>query len=182
MPRRPLLGPRLRLRPMDADDRALYRALYTDADVMAAIAPPLTAEQAERVFSRMLAHDTRDRPGHRHWIVETHAGERLGIAALLRDGPRAELGVMLLPSAWKRRVSTEAFELLLPHAFGPLGLELVDAQRPDDAHARVIDRLLTPFGFVRGAPTRPGGARWLLPRPVFIQRNLRPVGIQPRDR
>lgn len=161
-----LLTPRLKLRLMDSDDdKRLYRELYTSPEVMARIVAPLSAEAVDAAFERVRHHNRQDEPGHRFWTIAARdTGEALGLAALLREGGRAELGVMLLPAAWQRRVSTEAFTAVLPHAFGAMGLDLVDAQRPDDDHALVIDRLLAPFGFERGPATRPGCARWLLPR------------------
>jgi hypothetical protein len=178
-----LVTDRLRLRLLAPRDAALFVGLYTDAAVMARIMPPLDVAAATRAFEAACRHNGRANPGHRHWAIEARDdGRGLGIAALLREGTRAELGVMLRPEAWNRRVSGEAFAALLPHAFEDPTLALIDAQRPDDDHALRIDRLLAPFGFIRGPATRPGCARWLLPRPVFMQRNPVTVGIQPPDR
>ena len=157
---------RLRLRLLDQRDERLFCHLYTDPDVMRRIVPPLSAEAAVASFDRACRHNRRDQPGHRFWAIEDKAvATGIGIAALLRGGDRAELGVMLRPEQWNRGVSSEAFVPLIDHAFLGMGLALVYAERPDDDHARVIDRLLGRFAF-RRAPERaaPGQARWELPR------------------
>lgn len=160
---------RLRLRLIDARDAALYRALYTSPEVMRHIAPPLGAQEADAAFERVCRHNARAEPGHRYWaIVDRSSDEGLGLAALHRQGARAELGVMLLPGAWSRGVSREAFSVLLPYAFAAMGLEQVDAERPDDGHALRIDRLLRPFGFERAPPTRRDHARWTVTRTTVL--------------
>lgn len=157
---------RLRLRLLDHRDAHLFCHLYTDPDVMRRIAPPLSAEAAARAFGRACRHNGKDQPGHRFWAIEDNpTATGIGLAALLRSGDRAELGVMLAPGQWNRGVASEAFVPLIDHAFVGMGLALVYAERPDDDHALVIDRLLGRFAF-RRAPqhTAPGQARWELPR------------------
>lgn len=157
---------RLRLLHEQQDDAALYAHLYTDPAVMARIAAPLPAEAAARAFHAACRHNRKAQPGHRVWAIEEKASAAgLGIAALLRSGERAELGVMLRPAQWNRGIASEAFVPLIDHAFLGMGLALVYAARPDDDHARLIDRLLDRFAF-RRAPEHaaPGQARWELPR------------------
>jgi RimJ/RimL family protein N-acetyltransferase len=158
--------PRLRLRLLDAQDEALFCHLYTDPDVMRRILPPLSMEAAVGSFRHACRHNTRDTPGHRFWTIEDKASNASpGMAALLRSGDSAELGVMLRKGWWNQGISSEAFAPLLGHAFQGMGLLSIHAQRPDDEHARLIDRLLGRFGFER-VPERapPGQARWELPR------------------
>lgn len=171
--------PRLRLRPLNAGDQALYCGLYTDAAVMREVGPPLAADAAARAFHAACRHNVRDRPGHRFWAIHmkaadatNHAAGGIGMAALLRTGDAAELGVMLRHGWWNGGISSEAFVPLIDHAFLGMGLALVYAQRADNDHARIIDRLLDRFGFVRapaGAPD-PSLARWELPRAVWRAR------------
>ena len=79
-----------------------------------------------------------------------------------RDGERAELGIMLRPDAWNRGVAKEVFGPLLEYAFAAMQLAVIDAERRDDAHAGLIDRLLHPFGFSDSPPTAAGLRRWAL--------------------
>jgi RimJ/RimL family protein N-acetyltransferase len=169
---------RLRLRPRAAGDEALYRGLYTDAAVMREIGAPMSADAAARAFQSACRHNGRDAPGHRFWAIDaTDArvatpGDSVGFAALLRSGVGAELGVMLRQGWWHGGISSEAFVPLIDHAFLGMGLALVYAQRADNDHARIIDRLLGRFGFTRAPERAPGPdvARWELPRAVWQAR------------
>lgn len=167
---------RLRLRPMEARDEAMFRCLYTDPDVMRRILPPLTTEAATQSFRRACGHNAKDDPGHRFWAIDDKASDAaIGMAALLRTGDSAELGVMLRTGWWNRGISSEAFVPLIGHAFADMGLSLLYAQRPDDDHALIIDRLLGRFGFVR-TPDKVVDrtlCRWELPRAVW---QARPTG------
>lgn len=166
---------RLSLRLLEVDgvgDQALYVHLYTDPAVMRRIAIATSPERAMRAFQSVCRHNQRDVPGHRAWRIDWHGddgltkdAEGVGIVALMRAGGAAELGVMLRDGWWSRGVSSEAFTLVLAHAFGPMGLTLVHAERPDDDHALIIDRLLARFAF-RRVPERASAAdqcRWELP-------------------
>ena len=158
--------PRLRLRPLAPGDEPLFAHLYTDPEVMRRILPPLSPEAALRAFEHARRHNVRLLPGHRYWSIEEKVtATGVGLAALQRAGDDAELGVMLRREAWRRGISSEAFEPLIEHAFRDMGLARITAQRPDDDHAHIIDRLLGRFGFER-APDRatPGMARWELTR------------------
>ncbi|MCF7221790.1 GNAT family N-acetyltransferase [Marilutibacter chinensis] len=160
---------RFRLRPLREDsdkDRTLYCALYTSPGVMARIMPPLSMAAAGRLYERALQWARSDRPGHRFWMIDSRIdGAAIGVAGYVRRGAEAEIGVLLVEPWWQRGVSSEVFVPLIAHGFERMGLTLVTAERPDDDHARVIDRLLGRFGFVR-TPDRasaPGQCRWELP-------------------
>jgi len=165
--------PRLRLRPMEPRDEAMFCHLYTDPDVMRRILPPLSAEAATQSFQRACGHNAKANPGHRFWAIDDKASDAaIGMAALLRTDDSAELGVMLRNGWWNRGISSEAFVPLIDHAFLGMGLELVYAQRPDDDHALIIDKLLDKFGFVRTPDTAPEPhlARWELARAAWATR------------
>jgi RimJ/RimL family protein N-acetyltransferase len=166
---------RLRLRLMEAasdSDRSLYRDLYNDSEVMRRIAPLLGDEAAERGFEAACRHNLAEAPGHRFWRVDDTASQSaVGLAALRRDGARAEIGVMLFSPWWNKGVCSEIFVALLQHGFERAGLEAIDARSAEDDGLPVIERLLAPFGFIR---TRSGAAdgigHWELPRPVWQAR------------
>lgn len=165
--------PRLRLRPMETRDEAMFCHLYTDPDVMRRILPPLSAEAAAQSFKRACAHNAKDAPGHRFWAIDDRQSDTaIGMAALLRTGDSAELGVMLRNGWWNRGISSEAFAPLIEHAFVGMGLSLLYAQRPDDDHALLIDKLLDKFGFVRTPDkvTDKTLCRWELPRQTWESR------------
>ena len=158
---------------MEARDEAMFCHLYTDPDVMRRIVSPLSAEAATQSFQRACGHNAKAKPGHRFWVIDDKSSEAaIGMAALLRTDDSAELGVMLLNGWWNRGISSEAFVPLIDHAFLGMGLELVYAQRPDDDHALIIDKLLGKFGFMRTPDklTDPSLCRWELPRDTWQQR------------
>lgn len=130
---------------------------------MQTIAPPLAIEQADAQFERVLRHNVLHAPGHRAWAIEVHGdADGIGLTALRRDGNRAEFGIMLRAAAWRHRFANETLSILLPHAHGEMGLELIDVLRPDDSQAAVVERMLAPFGFQRVTHNRADWAWWQL--------------------
>ena len=162
-------GTRIRLRLLDESDRGLYHALHASPEVMRTVGPPLAADEIEARLGRVLRHNRAASPGHRAWAIECmqDVPPRVGLVALLRDGERAELGIMLLPAAWRRGIAAAAIATVLLHAFDRMGRRQVDASRPHDEHAVIIDRLLARFGFKPAPGLRPGEAGWCLPRCRF---------------
>lgn len=155
--------PVIDLRLLGAGDRDLYHSLYSSSEVMRAIGPALATAEIDAQFERVLKHNQLGTPGHRAWAISERGGrERLGLASLLRDGGRAEFGVMLLPSAWRGGFLSATIAAFLPDAFGALGLDRIDVSRPDKRVA-AMDRLLLPFGFQRTVGLRPGEVGWTLP-------------------
>jgi RimJ/RimL family protein N-acetyltransferase len=162
---------RLRLLAPSESDRALYHALHASPEVMRAIGPPLEADEIDGRFGRVVRHNGARHPGHRAWAIDAATGrERLGLTVLLRDGGRAEFGIMLLPAAWRRGIAHAAIARLLPHAFDAMGLEHIDVSRPDDDFVAVLDGMFRPFHFQRRAGLRPGHAGWTLSRHAWARR------------
>lgn len=155
-----LTGCRIRLRPIEATDRDLYRALYTSADVMKAIGPPLTCTAADAQFDRVVRHNRAGVPGHRAWRVESiETATPLGLIALFRSPPGAEMGFMLLPAAQRMGYGSEAVELLLDHAFSAMALEWIEVNSTLE-----LDRLLVPFAFQRMPCAAHDQLRWRVSR------------------
>jgi RimJ/RimL family protein N-acetyltransferase len=172
-----LSGPRIRLRMLEPVHRDLYRSLYCSAEVMQTIAPPLAPEQADIQFQRVLRHNACDVPGHRVWAIEVHGDPNgIGLTALMRSGNRAEFGIMLRPNAWRSRFANETLSLLVPHALGEMGLDLIEVLRPDDSQATVVERMLVPFGFQRVRHDRAGWVRWQLPAGQWTARMCAGLG------
>ena len=160
-----LHAPTLRLRLLDERDRDLYHALHSSPEVMRAIGTVPDAATIEANFGRVVRHNRSRRPGHRAWAIHARSnGEGLGLAVLLRTGTRAEFGIMLLPTAWRRGVATAAIARLLPHAFEAMDIEHIDVSRPDDAFVPVLDGMFAPFRFLRTSGLRDGDAGWTLSR------------------
>ncbi len=164
--------PRLQLRLLQADsntDRTLYCDLYADPDVMHRIAEPLSTEAATRGFSNACRHTLTPTPGHRVWRVEdTNSQAAIGLAALRREGARAEIGVMLFREWWNRGICSEVFVALLKYGFEHAGLDGIDACSAEDEGLPVIERLLAPFGFLRTRSGAPDGmGHWELSRAAW---------------
>lgn len=156
-------GSPVRLEPLAPRHRLLYHALYGCPDVMSAIADPLDPVRIDAQFARVLRHNAASNPGHRAWAIEPVQGrsQAFGIAALLRDGERVELGIMLHPGAWRRGIGTGAIKAMLPYAFEAMKVEFVDATCRAE-RLPVIQRLLAPFDFQSRVGRRAGEVDWRL--------------------
>jgi RimJ/RimL family protein N-acetyltransferase len=152
---------RLAFRALAEGDAALYGRIYTDADLMRHVGPPLTAAAAQRSFRLALADaaGTR-RPGW--WVVHERAsGAAIGLAGMRREHDSVRLGAMLFADWQGRRCGTEAIAALVRHAFAdPAVKRIVCEQRPGNDRARGLMRVL---GF-RGEPGGALGIRWELRR------------------
>lgn len=151
---------RLVLRHMKADDAQFLHVLLTDADFLANIGHrgvDTVADAARAIEERYRAAYTRD--GFGLYIVETRAGEPIGMAGLVRRSglDDVDLGYALLPAARGKGYALEAARAVLDHA-AALGIARVVAI-VDPGNARSIavlraldmrpDRLLRVPGFER---------------------------------
>jgi RimJ/RimL family protein N-acetyltransferase len=175
--------PRLRLQLLQADsntDRTLYCDVYADPDVMRRIAEPLSIEAATRAFSSACRHNLASNPGHRFWRIEDiNSQSAIGLAALRREGARAEIGVMLFREWWNRGICSEVFVVLLKFGFEQAGLDAIDARSAEDEGLPVIERLLAPFGFLRTrAGALDGMGHWELSRAAWEAARAWPAKIQ----
>lgn len=132
---------------------------------MAQIGPPLTEAAAERAYAAAVAHNARATPGHRTFAVfDREHGNEVGIGALTRSGERAEIGLMLLPSAWDGRRSHEVLDALVAYGFGAMDVRRLDAACRNGPNVRPSRRLVGPYGFTEVAPERTGMVQWVLER------------------
>lgn len=145
-----LESPRLRLRPYRQDDaRAIY-ALYSDPVVTRYWSFPAWTrrEQASEYLAARMALET---PAVYAWALAERECDRLiGTTTLFSlSGPhkRAEIGYSLLPARQGQGLATEALRTVLEHAFGPLGLERIEADV--DPRNEASWRLLEKLGFRR---------------------------------
>jgi RimJ/RimL family protein N-acetyltransferase len=153
---------RLRMRPLDASDEAIYCALYTTPALMRFIAAPLSEAAALRSFRAALRGSSRPQ----RWIVFDNRNDRkLGILGLIGEGDGPEIGVMLLAEAHGRGLGTEAMQGLVDHAFDAFGLQSIRARQQVVDNPTVI-RMMTRLGFsaLPASEERPVGGDWQLLR------------------
>lgn len=130
-----LKGPRVRLRPWQAEDLPAFARLNADARAMAHFPSPLT-----RAASDALAHRCQaliDSQGWGFWAVERHDAPGgacfIGFTGLHRPAaelpfsPCVEIGWRLLPEHWGQGLATEAAQLALRAGFEQLGLTQIVA-------------------------------------------------------
>jgi [ribosomal protein S5]-alanine N-acetyltransferase len=150
---------RLRLRLLAPQDEALYVALYTDADVMRHIAPPLSTSDAQASFAVALKR-THTKPAKQlFFAIERRADQQtIGICGMMQldaQKQRAEVGIMLLPSANGAGLATDALGALLHHLFVSIDVEEIWVE-----HARDCERvrnLNDRLGFTRRPLLTPQG-------------------------
>ena len=137
----------LRLRPLGAEDEALYCGLYTDPDTMRFIGPPLTPERAARSFHTVL-RKTADPTNSLHFyaIVEKATQTVVGICGqqpIDATGSRVELGMMLSSKSRSLGYSPEALAAALDMTFAALPIDAVwvQYQPANTAAGRLCDRL-----------------------------------------
>lgn len=118
---------RLRLRPLQAGDEALFHALYTDPDTMRFIAPPLSAEQAARLFRKTVA-GMQQQPFR--WlslaIVQNLSQQAFGICGVsdfAAGAKRLEVGILLTAEARSRGIALEALAALVQRMFDVLSVD-----------------------------------------------------------
>lgn len=155
--------PRLRLRPLQAADEALYVRLYCDPVSMARITAAQTPGTAARGFRAALAAQAQAAPRRCFWVMHDHTrGQSVGLLGLDLDGPGSgEVGALIPPEHQGCGYATEAIAALADHAFGALGL-----QRLHTRHAAghgLAHGLMQGLGFQQGEPVPgPHPQRWSL--------------------
>ena len=137
---------RLRLRPLRAGDVDALFAMYSDPEVARYWSFPAWTrrEQASEYLAARMALET---PAVYAWALAERECDRLiGTTTLFSlSGPhkRAEIGYSLLPARQGQGLATEALRTVLEHAFGPLGLERIEADVDprNEASCRLAERL-----------------------------------------
>lgn len=143
---------RLRARLVDDRDQALYRMLYTSADVMAHIGPPFTQADADDLHRKVCGWNSEIPMRARYWRLATRdTDETIGMQSILRVDPETrsvELGLMILPAHQKMKYGFEVTAGILDRLFGvgwALDLDEVVARHlPQNAR---ISKLGNSLGF-----------------------------------
>lgn len=161
-----LAGRQVLLRPLAAQDQALFDALYADVAVMARVGPPLAADRLRRTFAQALADCADPSAGRRLWRIQAGAGgPGLGLLGLTRGGAGLEVGVLLLAGAQGRGHASDAIATVAGAVFAAPGVDRLWARHRDDHRAAAA--LMRALGFRRDpCPARPGWALWSLDRPA----------------
>jgi RimJ/RimL family protein N-acetyltransferase len=143
---------RLTHRLLSADDEALFCHLYTDAETMRFIAPPLSLERAQRAFRSAVRLTHKASTDRLFYALITADGQPVGISSLLQiDLPnrRLEAGILILAAHRARGFAREGLQGLLIHAFATFPIDEVWVQIAVD-HT-VVEKLVMSVGLVRGA-------------------------------
>ena len=152
---------RVRLRPFREDDAADLFAMYADAQTSRYLSrPPLTKlSEAEEVVSKAISGYAE---GRNLQLAIERKDDRafLGICMLVnlhKDSARAEIGYTLDRAHWSQGYMREALVALVAHAFGPLGLNRLEA----DIDPRNVPsaRILENLGFKQEGILRD---RWIV--------------------
>ena len=153
---------RLRLRCLSEGDEALYCGLYGDPHTMRFIGPPLSREQAQRNFHKVLASLGRQ-PVERVMlaVIETASDRCIGIAALQEfelERRRVELGMMLVREGCGRGFGKEATRALVSYAFATFEVDEVWIQH--DANSADARRVPVSLGLLQSTAAKPGKSIW----------------------
>ena len=137
---------RVRLVPLDERHVDGVFALYSNTDTTRFLARPRMSQPAQA--AEMIA---KARAGYAEGTLLRLAieggsdGAFLGECLLFnfnKDSRRAEIGYSLLPAHWSRGYVSEALPALIDQAFGPLGLNRLEADidPANTASRRVLER------------------------------------------
>lgn len=148
----------LRMRPVVPDDAALYCRLYGDPETMRFVGPPLSQEQAQRGFRKVLELLERRPIELVLWVIVERATDRsIGIAAFQDFDPgrrRVQAGMMLDGGARGRGFGKEGLRALIEHAFATFAVDEVWTQHAaDNTDAR---RLTLSLGLSHNTETKSG--------------------------
>jgi RimJ/RimL family protein N-acetyltransferase len=140
---------RLRTRPLQADDEALYCGLYTDADTMRYIGEPMSSESAARSFRKTLVLMQQQPHG---WltlaIIDKATQQPIGLCGIPQfdcNANRLEIGILLRSEGRSRGFGRETLAALMHRTFTLLP---VDELRVDfSAESPVAKRLYRGLGF-----------------------------------
>lgn len=161
---------RVSLSLLDARDRELYVATYTDPVMMAQVGAPLDGEAARVAFDRTCKANLEAALRHRCWVITAAPdGAVAGLLGLGRKGDVVEIGGMILPEWQGRGISGHAFPLGMQAAFSdPTVAHMMIRYRSTNTFAA---GLMYKIGFNKIADAHPddGLERWWLTREEWMR-------------
>jgi RimJ/RimL family protein N-acetyltransferase len=135
--------PRLRLRPWAEADRAAFRAMHADAEVMHDLGGAFDRARADAKFDRYTIAFTSN--GHTRWAVTDLGDMFLGYAGMMVQGvdhplgAHADIGWRFIRAAWGNGYASEAAQAALHDGFSRCGLREVFAYTaPDNARSQAV--------------------------------------------
>ena len=162
---------RLRLRPLQASDEALYVRLYCDPVSMARIVAAQSPATAVRGFHAALAAQAQAAPSRFFWVMHDRTlDQAVGLLGLdLHEPGSGEVGALIPPEHQGRGYATEAIAALADHAFGTLGLPRLHTRHA--AGHGLAHGLMQGLGFRPGDPVPgPHPQRWWLTPETWARR------------
>lgn len=159
---------RLRMRPLEERDKALYVRIYTDDKLMEHVGQPLTPAGIEAAFERVCRLNRSTELRYWCWVIEVRdGGANAGLLALVGSTRSAEIGAMILADWHSRGVATEIIACLADHAFAEYGVvEVFTRHRKENGQAH---GLMQKLDFVEAAslPEDEGRTRWVRTRSMW---------------
>ena len=126
---------RLLIRPISQQDQAIYCELYTNEKTMRNICPPLSTNDAESAFHRVVELMSKESSHYMNWtIVTKNQKSAIGIMAIVwqtqkqRETNIPEMGIMLTQIAHGKQYPAEAKGGLIEYAFKHMNLDKLLAQ------------------------------------------------------
>jgi [ribosomal protein S5]-alanine N-acetyltransferase len=135
---------RLILRGPRAEDFAVYRDFFADAEASAFYGGPMSADRAWRVLATDVGHWALR--GYGRWsVIERDSGRMIGGCGLWwpEGYPRSELTWWIIPTARRHGYALEASRAVVRHGYRELGWPLVETHMDDanDAARGLAEKL-----------------------------------------
>ena len=123
-------GPRIRLRPLCADDADALYALHSDSQVMRYWSRTAWTDRAESI-SHLERMAKAERDGDIPWAIARREDDvligSLSLFQIVPEQARGMFGYALQSASWGHGFALEAARLGLAHAFSALRLERIEA-------------------------------------------------------
>ncbi|MEP6634818.1 MAG: GNAT family N-acetyltransferase [Luteimonas sp.] len=156
-----ILTARILLRPLAAEDEALYRTIYCDPILMRHVAEPLSVEEANASFAIALRQTMASAPVNWWTIADRISLQGIGLLGANPTEDAFEVGVMLLASDQGHGYATEAITSLAYYLFDCHGAAAIVMQHALDNAA--MRGLMLRLGF-ENASTDGSQTVWRLER------------------
>ena len=141
---RPVLeGERVRLREREVEDLPRLNEMFCDPDVLAGLMIPFPQPMAG---IREWYESTRNREDQVHFVIQTTAGEPIGICGLQEidyRARRAVLGIWIGKPHWNQGLGTDAMRVLCRFGFDQMNLQRItlSVYEPNERARRVYEKV-----------------------------------------